>query len=115
MSMLIHPGLGLGPHPRLSFFSGRFRNGAIFFKAARCWRAMRHSCRAFWIASNSPLEMCALTNSFTGFKPFSASFADAEVAEDGVEDVFAGDFASNRAERGGGGHYVDGDYFRRHQ
>jgi hypothetical protein len=41
-------------------------------------------------------------------------FADAEVFEDGVEDVFVADFAGDRGERGRCGHYVDGDDFRRH-
>jgi hypothetical protein len=40
--------------------------------------------------------------------------ADAEVAEDCVEDVFVGYLAGDRAERGGGGHDVDGDDLRWH-
>src|SRR5271155_1358786 len=42
------------------------------------------------------------------------SLADAEVAKDCVEDVFAAYFAGDRAERGRCGHYVDRYYLRRH-
>jgi hypothetical protein len=66
--MLIHPGLGLGPQPRLSYFSGRCKNGPTFFRAERCCLDMRHSCLALRIATISPLEIRALMNFFAEFK-----------------------------------------------